>query len=114
MHHAAQCGQGEHPPRQGENTAMNDDSQRLHAIIHGRVQGVNFRYTTQQTALRLKLTGWVRNLPEGTVEVTAEGQRAALERLLRFLHTGPTNARVDEVEITWGEATHEFDTFIIR
>ncbi|NJL92227.1 MAG: acylphosphatase [Anaerolineae bacterium] len=62
--------------------------ERLHALVHGRVQGVSFRATTQQTAQQLNLTGWVRNRPDGTVEVLAEGPRAALERLLTFAGRG--------------------------
>ncbi|NWG17526.1 MAG: acylphosphatase [Chloroflexi bacterium] len=90
------------------------NEQQLHAIIRGRVQGVNFRYYTMQTARELELTGWVRNLIEGTVEVTAEGPRHRLERLLRFLYTGPTNARVEDVEVEWRSVTHEYDSFNIR
>jgi acylphosphatase len=90
------------------------EEQQLHAIVRGRVQGVNFRYYTLHTASELGLKGWVRNQIEGTVEVTAEGPRPHLERLLRFLHTGPANARVEEVEVEWRPATHEFEGFNIR
>ncbi|HEX2906843.1 MAG TPA: acylphosphatase [Phototrophicaceae bacterium] len=93
---------------------MAEAHQRVHAVVHGRVQGVNFRYYTMQTANELELTGWVRNLIEGTVEVVAEGSRIRLERLLRFLYSGPSNARVSEVEIEWGDPTGEFEGFRIR
>jgi acylphosphatase len=93
---------------------MAEAHQRVHAVVHGRVQGVNFRYYTMQTANELELTGWVRNQIEGTVEVVAEGSRTRLERLLRFLYSGPSNARVSEVEIEWGDPTGEFEGFRIR
>ncbi len=90
------------------------DQTRLHAIVRGIVQGVNFRYATRREAQRLLLTGWVRNRPDGTVEVIAEGPRAQLERLLDFLRSGPPMARVTGVEVTWQPATGEFAAFEIR
>lgn len=88
--------------------------QQLHAIVFGVVQGVNFRYSTRREAQRLGLVGWVRNLPDGTVEVTAEGARAALEQLLSFLHKGPPAARVTHVQVEWRSPTGEFTQFEIR
>ncbi len=89
------------------------DNQRLHATVSGRVQGVNFRYYTAQTARSLGLRGWVRNKVNGTVEVTAEGKRDLLERLLEFLHEGPTSAYVTGVESQWLDARDEFENFQI-
>lgn len=85
--------------------------QRLHAIVSGRVQGVSFRYYTTQTARHLGVLGWVKNLPDGTVEVVAEGDKANLEQLLDFLHKGPPSARVTNVQVDWQPATDEFSTF---
>jgi acylphosphatase len=87
--------------------------ERLHAVVRGNVQGVGFRYYTQEAASSLGLTGWVRNLRDGAVEVTAEGPRAALERLLEFLHRGPAAARVSEVSSDWSPASDEFGLFDI-
>jgi acylphosphatase len=87
---------------------------QLHAVVHGRVQGVGFRDFTRYRALELGLTGWVRNLADGTVEVTAEGDRATLERLITFLNRGPTSARVTAVDTDWHTATGSFDHFGIR
>lgn len=84
---------------------------RLHAIVSGRVQGVSFRYYTTQTARQLNVVGWVKNLPDHTVEVVAEGENSALERLLEFLHKGPSGARVTNVDVDWQPATEEFSTF---
>lgn len=87
---------------------------RLHAIISGKVQGVFFRDTTLRTADELKLFGWVRNLPNGSVEVTAEGTHDALESLLNFLRVGPPQAHVEQVTADWQLATSEFSSFTVR
>jgi acylphosphatase len=86
----------------------------LHAIVHGRVQGVSFRYYTQQRARQLGLTGYVRNQWDGTVEVVAEGPRAAVEALLSFLHVGPRGAFVTRVDVNWPQPAGEFDQFGVR
>lgn len=77
----------------------------LHAIVHGHVQGVYFRASTQAEAGALGLGGWVQNLPQGMVEVYAVGARPVLEKLLDWLHQGPPGARVTRVEVEWGEAS---------
>ncbi len=87
---------------------------RLHAIVHGIVQGVNFRYYTRMRAQALGLSGWVANRADGTVEVVAEGPRPAVESLLDFLREGPPAARVDYVETRWERPTGEFRGFHIR
>jgi acylphosphatase len=71
--------------------------ERLEAVVHGRVQGVGFRWFVRRTASGLGLAGWVANSPDGTVAVTAEGDPAALDRLLAALHEGPAGARVSRV-----------------
>lgn len=88
--------------------------ERLHAVVHGRVQGVGFRDSTQQEAVDLQLTGWVRNQSDGTVHVVAEGEREQLDLLVAFLGRGPSVARVDSVDLDWQEATGEFARFDIR
>jgi acylphosphatase len=87
------------------------DHIRLHAIVDGRVQGVGFRYFVLETATVLKITGWVRNTSDGQVEVTAEGERKALERLLDALRHGPRSAYVIQVSQDWQPASDEFDRF---
>ena len=74
--------------------------QSLHAIVHGRVQGVHFRVYTAREAGRLRLRGWVRNLPDGTVEVKAAGDVESLDALERWLGQGPPSARVLRVDAT--------------
>ncbi|AEJ62316.1 Acylphosphatase [Spirochaeta thermophila DSM 6578] len=81
------------------------------ARVEGRVQGVGFRYSCLQKARALGLVGWVRNTPDGAVEVYAEGPEAALEELARWLHKGPLYAQVLNVEIRPMQPTathHEF------
>ena len=84
---------------------------RTHVIIHGRVQGVFFRLETQKAARQFGATGWVRNLPDGTVEVVMEGTEAAVKALLDWCGQGPRMARVDKVEASSQPYTGEFDTF---
>lgn len=91
-----------------------DDQARLHAIVKGLVQGVNFRYYTQRRADELGLTGWVRNLRDGSVEVVAEGRRPALEALAKFLKSGPPAAEVTDLHTTWAEPGAEFAHFDVR
>ena len=68
-------------------------------VVSGRVQGVGFRYFAEATAARENLHGWVRNLPDGRVEASAEGEADALERFERALRHGPPGARVEQLEI---------------
>ena len=72
---------------------------RIHVILAGRVQGVFFRRTTVEVAERLGLAGWVRNRPDGRVELEAEGPDEALDALLAFCRRGPQHARVDELVV---------------
>ncbi|GAB4574097.1 MAG: acylphosphatase [Anaerolineae bacterium] len=88
--------------------------EQLHAIVHGRVQGVNFRYYTLQEARKRGLVGWVRNRPDLTVEVRAEGPRDQLEQFLAFLHRGSPSANVTRVQAEWLPASGTFTTFEIR
>lgn len=91
-----------------------DTRERLIAEVSGRVQAVGFRYFARQNARRLGLQGWVRNDPEGTVTVTAEGPRARLDTFLDALREGPSAAEVDEVLERWEPATGRFSTFSVE
>jgi acylphosphatase len=68
-------------------------------VVAGRVQGVGFRYFVQAAATRENLHGWVRNLPDGSVEASVEGDADAMERFERALRHGPPGARVEHLEI---------------
>jgi acylphosphatase len=92
---------------------MTGELARLHAVVEGRVQGVGFRYFVVENAQSLGVNGWVRNRWDDTVEVTAEGQRAVLEKLLAALRRGPRAAYVSNVQVDWQPATGEFKQFWI-
>ncbi len=79
---------------------METGKKRVHLIIHGRVQGVWFRASTQEVARRLGIQGWVRNRRDGTVEVLAEGDEAKIEELVAWCHEGPPGAVVIRVDRT--------------
>ena len=84
---------------------------RLEATVYGRVQGVFFRQTTVRQARQLHLTGRVRNQPDGSVAVVAEGDEPALRQFHAFLRQGPPDAHVERVDEQWLPATHEFSQF---
>ena len=90
------------------------DHARLHAVVYGIVQGVNFRANTQREAARRRLTGWVRNRSDGVVEAVAEGPRAALQEFERYLQRGPSSAVVERVDAAYSPPTGEFSSFNIR
>ncbi len=90
------------------------DLVRAHVVVTGRVQGVGFRFTTVDQARRLGVQGWVRNQADGTVEVQVEGERAAVEGLVRFLHRGPPGARVEDVALRWEAHVGELEPFTAR
>ena len=96
------------------NEASAEEQVRLSAVVIGRVQGVGFRYFVADHAERLEATGWVRNRWDGSVEVTAEGTRKALDRLIIQLERGPASAHVSRVQVEWGDATGEFIGFRVR
>ncbi len=93
---------------------MSDETQpdvRLTAWVHGRVQGVGFRWWTRSRALELGLTGYAANRPDGRVQVVAQGSRDACEQLLRLLQSEKTPGHVDNVVVDWsprGEAISGF------
>ena len=87
---------------------------RRHLLITGRVQGVGFRYYTQQTAQKNGVTGWVRNLPDGRVEALIEGEELAVEATVDWCRSGPEWGRVDQILVEEREATGKFEGFSIR
>ena len=76
------------------------DDKRIHVIVEGRVQGVYFRAYTKDTAVKLGLSGWVRNRPDGSVESLIEGKKTAVEKMLQWLHKGPPHSLVETVHAT--------------
>ena len=90
------------------------DLASVQAVVRGRVHGVFFRAFVESHALELKITGYVCNRPDDTVEVQAEGERAKLEKLIERLKVGPPAARVDHTTIAWGDYSGKFPDFRVR
>ena len=88
--------------------------ERLHLKIFGDVQGVGFRFIAIEVARDLGLTGWVRNNPDGSVEIVAEGEKEPLENLVTWAKQGPPLARLDEIKTELQEATGEFTKFEVE
>jgi len=86
----------------------------VHVYIKGRVQGVFFRAATQQEAEDLNLTGWVRNMPDGRVEAVFQGEDKNVDKMLRWCHSGPPAARVEEVLASEEPCQNEFNDFTVR
>jgi acylphosphatase len=86
---------------------------RIQMVVRGRVQGVFFRASAQREARQLGLAGWVKNRPDGSVEIVAEGEEDQVKDLLAWAQHGPTTARVDKVETKWRSYTGEFSDFRI-
>ncbi|UCC91223.1 MAG: acylphosphatase [Candidatus Aenigmatarchaeota archaeon] len=87
---------------------------RVHLLISGQVQGVFFRANTRHAANELGVKGWVRNLPDGMVEVVAEGRKPVLDRFIEYCRKGPEGSKVENIEIEWGEFRNEFGGFEVK
>ena len=87
---------------------------RAHIWISGLVQGVWYRASAKDVARRLGLRGWVRNLPDGRVEIVAEGDEEALKALIDWCWEGPPLARVENVEVVWEPYLGEFSDFTVK
>jgi len=87
---------------------------RVHIIVSGIVQGVFFRAHTQQVARSLRLTGWVRNLSDGRVEIVAQGPKDALDKLVEWCRHGPSMSRVDKTDVQWEDFAGTFEDFDVR
>ena len=86
---------------------------QVHLFVRGRVQGVFFRASAQREARRLGLTGWVKNRPDGRVEILAEGEEEGLKDLIAWAGHGPTAARVEGVDTRWRGFVGDFSDFRI-
>jgi acylphosphatase len=86
----------------------------VHILVRGRVQGVFFRAATENKAVSLGIAGFVANLPDGTVEVFAEGTSKKLEILVGFLRTGPPRARVEGIVTEWSLYSGHYSGFSIK
>lgn len=88
--------------------------ERLEVIYTGRVQGVGFRFTAAHVAQGLRVTGYVRNLPDGNVELVVEGARPQLQEVLAGLRASPVGRYISGEHLVWGAASNEFETFSVR
>jgi acylphosphatase len=91
-----------------------NDAVGMTAVVHGRVQGVGFRFSARSTARKLNLTGWVRNEPDGTVRVTCEGSRENVQRFKQWLHQGPPGAHVSKVDAREEPYRGQYRTFSVE
>jgi len=82
-----------------------------HIIVSGMVQGVGYRYFVIRTARKLDLTGWVKNLPNGEVEIEAEGAKGNIESLIKELPVGNPSAVVRNVDVNWSKPTGKYSDF---
>jgi len=86
---------------------------RVRIVVHGSVQGVSFRYYTCRRALELGVSGWVRNLPDDTVEGLFEGNDSAVQSLVEWCRLGPSAARVERLDVRRDTYTGEFESFTV-
>ena len=82
--------------------------------IYGKVQGVFFRESTRRRVKELNLTGWVRNEPDGTVRIVAEGEEKNLTDLIDWCKNSPDRVKVDHADAKWLAATNQFSDFLIK
>ena len=87
---------------------------RVHVFVSGRVQGVFFRYETKREAKKHSVIGWVRNMPDGRLEATFEGEESDVKALVDFCRKGPPAAKVTNVDTRWEAYTDEFTDFETR
>ena len=92
----------------------NNEMERIHIWVKGRVQGVGFRAFAQQTGMQFSLTGWVRNIGYDTVEIVAEGTHEKLEKFAGLVKIGPRAGNVADVKVEWETALGEYRSFIVK
>jgi acylphosphatase len=87
---------------------------RAHVIFSGKVQGVWFRANTERKAIELGVKGWVRNLPDGSVEAVFEGEHGQIETVINWCRHYQPHADVESADVTWESYKNEFTDFTIR
>jgi len=87
---------------------------QAHIIVSGIVQGVGFRYFTSRLAKRYGLTGWVRNTPEGKVEIEAEGEKGMIAGFLKDVHIGPSSSHVTTLDVQWKDYSGSYTDFLVK
>jgi acylphosphatase len=87
---------------------------RVRILIEGRLQGMNFRYHTQQEAQRLGLGGFVRHLSDGRIEIDAQGDDESIEQLLAWCQDGPQSTQIKSILFRYDEPSEHISDFIVR
>jgi acylphosphatase len=87
---------------------------RVRILVEGRLQGMNFRYHTQQEANKLGLTGFVRNLSDGRIEIDAQGNDESIEKLLAWCQEGPQSDHLKSILFRYDELAEHISDFIVR
>ncbi len=94
---------GENKRKKVMSNPTDEKQTRAHVFISGKVQGVGYRYSTMNTAKKLGLNGWVRNLADSRVEAVFEGAPEVVEEMIQWCHTGPTAAIVKDVQVEYSQ-----------
>jgi acylphosphatase len=87
---------------------------RVRILVEGRLQGINFRYYTQQQAQKLGLTGFVRHLSDGRIEIDAQGDDESIETLLAWCQEGPQSSHLKSILFRYDEPSEHTSDFIVR
>ncbi len=86
----------------------------IHIFVTGKVQGVFFRQATRVIAIKNNVTGWVRNLDDGRVEIMIEGEDKSVDIITQWCNLGPANSRVDDIKINQEEFRGDYENFEVR
>ncbi len=101
-------------PKKDSGRPAQKSAQRVHVLFKGRVQGVGFRYTAERIGHEVGVTGWVRNLPDGDVEMVAEASRDKLEALLDRIKASEVGRHIAKSLVKWEDARNEFKDFRVE
>jgi acylphosphatase len=93
--------------------AMVNELKTLHLIVKGTVQGVGFRYYTHHLASSLELSGFVKNLANGEVEIEAEGEKQNLQGLINYLQTKDMAKYISDLKVEWSDYRNKYQDFVI-
>ena len=97
-----------------KNSTNRNNKLRAHLLISGKVQGVYFRHNTQIVASKHNVTGWVRNLEDGRLEVVLEGDEMDVDQVIKWCKIGPPEAEVKHINIQYQNYTGEFKEFKVN
>ena len=90
------------------------ENKSVHILVTGKVQGVFFRQATKVIAIKNHVTGWVKNLESGQVEILLEGEDQNVNSIVEWCHNGPANSRVDEIKIEQQKFSGQYSNFEVR